>query len=145
MDMAARPSLADPADDAARGAVRGGVRLLLRLEGLVLVAAAIAFYAHRGDSWWLFAALFLGPDLSFAGYLGGSRIGAAVYNAAHATLLPTALLAVGLALGVPLATQLATIWLAHIGVDRLVGYGLKYTDGFGFTHLGRIGPAAPRG
>jgi hypothetical protein len=42
----------------------------------------------------------------------------------------------------PLAGPLALIWLAHIGIDRALGYGLKYASGFGFTHLGRIGPAA---
>jgi hypothetical protein len=34
---------------------------------------------------------------------------------------------------------IAMIWLAHIGFDRALGYGLKYASGFGFTHLGRIG------
>nr|WP_244440769.1 DUF4260 domain-containing protein [Bradyrhizobium oligotrophicum] len=122
----------------------GGVRLLLRLEGLVLAAAAVAFYAHQGGSWWLFAALFLAPDVSFAAYLAGPRLGAVVYNAVHSTLAPAALLAIGLAAGQPLVVEIATIWLAHIGVDRLAGYGLKYVDGFGFTHLGRIGRDAAR-
>jgi len=30
---------------------------------------------------------------------------------------------------------------AHIGFDRALGYGLKYSKGFGYTHLGRIGNA----
>ncbi|MGC2781871.1 MAG: DUF4260 domain-containing protein, partial [Bradyrhizobium sp.] len=128
---------------ASPGAALGSVRTLLRIEGLVLAAGAITFYAHQGGSWWLFAALFLAPDLSFAGYLRGPRVGAVLYNAVHSTLVPAALLALGLAMERPLLTDLATIWLAHIGVDRLAGYGLKYVDGFGFTHLGRIGrPAA---
>jgi hypothetical protein len=42
----------------------------------------------------------------------------------------------------PIAGSVALIWLAHIGFDRALGYGLKYKAGFGFTHLGRIGPAA---
>ena len=141
MDMAVQPDLVTEPAGPSRGAVLGGVRLLLRLEGLVLAAAAIAFYAHQGGSWWLFAALFLAPDVSFAFYLGGPRAGAVVYNAVHSTLAPAALLAVGLAAGQPLVVEIATIWLAHIGIDRLAGYGLKYVDGFGFTHLGRIGRA----
>ena len=31
--------------------------------------------------------------------------------------------------------------LLLIGIDRALGYGLKYTAGFGLTHLGRIGKA----
>lgn len=142
MDMAAQPDLVTEPAGPSRGAVQGGLRLLLRLEGLVLAAAAIVFYAHQGGSWWLFAALFLAPDVSFAAYLAGPRVGAAAYNAVHSTLAPAALLAVGLAAGQPLVVEIATIWFAHVGVDRLAGYGLKYADGFGFTHLGRIGRAA---
>jgi len=142
MDMAVQPDLVTEPASPSRGAVLGGVRLLLRLEGLVLAAAAVAFYAHQGGSWWLFAVLFLAPDISFTAYLAGPRVGAAVYNAVHSTLAPAALLAIGFSAGQPLVAGIATIWLAHIGVDRLAGYGLKYADGFGFTHLGRIGRAA---
>ena len=35
------------------------------------------------------------------------------------------------------------IWLAHIGMDHALGYGLKYASGFAVTHLGRIGKADP--
>jgi len=34
---------------------------------------------------------------------------------------------------------IALIWFAHIGIDRALGYGLKYTSGFKDTHLGRLG------
>lgn len=121
------------------GAVQGGAKAILRLEGLMLFIGATAFYAHFGSSWWLFAVLFFAPDLSFAGYLLGPRLGAILYNSLHTTLLPGALLAYGLAFENALATAVAAIWLAHIGFDRTVGYGLKYATGFGFTHLGRIG------
>jgi len=122
--------------------VTGGPRLLLRVEGLALLIAMVALYAWQGTSWWLFAVLFFTPDLSFAGYLLGSRPGAIVYNTVHTTVVPGAVLGIGVALGQPLAVALALIWLAHIGFDRALGYGLKYPDGFGFTHLGRIGRAA---
>ena len=42
-------------------------------------------------------------------------------------------------LHVPVLLPPALIWINHIGVDRLLGYGLKYSDGFGWTHLGRLG------
>ena len=121
------------------GIVTGAVRTLLRLEGLMLLSGMTLLYAHSGESWWLYAILFLAPDLSFAGYLAGPRIGAIVYNAAHSYLAPTALMMAGFALAFPLALAIGTIWLAHIGFDRALGYGLKYAAGFGFTHLGRIG------
>ena len=124
------------------GAVTGGVRTLLRLEGLTLFAGMTLLYAVWGGSWWIYAILFLAPDLSFAGYLAGPRAGAIVYNAAHSYLAPMALMTAGFALSSPLALSIAMIWLAHIGFDRALGYGLKYGAGFGFTHLGRIGKAA---
>ena len=121
------------------GAATGGVNVLLRLEGLTLFAAAVALYATRDGSWLLFAALFLAPDLSFLAYLLGARFGALVYNAAHSYLAPAALMLAGFGLASPLTMSIALIWLGHIGLDRAVGYGLKYSAGFGFTHLGRIG------
>ena len=121
------------------GTVTGGVRTLLRLEGLALFTGMTLLYGVWEGSWWVYAILFLAPDLSFAGYLAGPRIGAIVYNAAHSYLAPTVLMTAGFALGLPLALSIGTIWLAHIGFDRALGYGLKYFAGFGFTHLGRIG------
>ena len=126
----------------AAGSVTGGLRTLLRLEGLTLFAAMIVLYAAQGGSWWLFAILFLAPDLSFAGYLAGPRAGAVVYNAAHSFIAPMALMAAGFGLSAPLALSIALVWLAHIGFDRALGYGLKYVAGFTFTHLGLIGKDA---
>src|ERR1700739_1736321 len=59
------------------GAASGGVRLLLRLEGLAALAVAVALYAHAGFSWLIFALFLLAPDLSMLGYLVGPRAGAA--------------------------------------------------------------------
>jgi len=126
------------------GAVSGGVRTLLRLEGLALLGGATLLYAVFGGSWWTYAILFLAPDLSFAGYLAGPKVGATVYNAAHSYLGPLALLAAAMSMAAPTLPLLAMIWLAHIGFDRALGYGLKYPAGFGFTHLGRIGRGAGR-
>ena len=124
------------------GAVTGGLRTLLRLEGLALFAGMTLLYAVWGGSWWVYALLFLVPDLSFAGYLAGPRVGAIIYNAAHSYMAPMTLMTTGFALTSPLTLSIAMIWLAHIGFDRTLGYGLKYFAGFGFTHLGRIGKEA---
>ena len=126
----------------ATGTATGGLRTLLRLEGLTLFVGMTLLYAIWGGSWWTYAILFLAPDLSFAAYLAGPKAGAIVYNAAHSYLAPMALMTSGFGLDSPLVLSIAMIWLAHIGIDRALGYGLKYFAGFGFTHLGRIGPAA---
>jgi hypothetical protein len=124
--------------------VTGGVKILLRLEGIFLFAGMVLLYHAWGASWLVFALLFLVPDLSFLAYLAGPRTGAIIYNAAHSHVGPVALMMAGFALGSPHTLSIAVIWLAHLGVDRAVGYGLKYSAGFAFTHLGQIGrPGKP--
>jgi hypothetical protein len=134
--------MAETASAEAAGTVTGGLRILLRLEGLTLFVGMTLLYAVWDGSWWVYAILFLAPDLSFLGYLAGSRTGAIIYNAAHSYMAPMALMTTGFALASPLVLSIAMIWLAHIGIDRALGYGLKYSAGFGFTHLGRIGRAS---
>jgi hypothetical protein len=82
--------------------------------------------------------LFLVPDLSMLGYLGGTRLGAATYDTAHTSVLPIALGVLGVVAGRDTAVQLALVWLAHIGMDRALGYGLKYPGGFKDSHLQRV-------
>lgn len=118
------------------GAVAGGPRLWLRLEGLAVLALALLLYQRGGHSWMLLAVLFLAPDLSFAAYLAGPRVGALVYNLAHSYVGPVIAAALALLTGRPPVA--ATIWAAHIGFDRALGYGLKYPSGFADTHLGRL-------
>ena len=134
--------MADKDETGMAGAASGGVRMLLRLEGVALALASMVFYSYFEGSWAMFAVLLLAPDLSFLGYLGGPRAGAATYNAAHAAIIPMLLGIVGMVMPSALAMHLALIWSAHIGIDRALGYGLKYDAGFSFTHLGRIGKSA---
>lgn len=141
--QAARTIHRQAGDAAAEGAVSGGVRIALRLEGLAVLLASVTAYMQLGAGWGAFAMLFLVPDLSFLGYLAGARIGAAVYNLAHSYIGPVALLALGTLADMPVALAVGLIWCAHIGFDRLLGYGLKYASGFTATHLGRIGPTDP--
>jgi Domain of unknown function (DUF4260) len=117
------------------------VRALLRVEGLAEFLVLLLLYARVGESWWLFLALFLAPDLGFLGYLAGPRVGAAVYNALHVLLAPALLGGGALLAGWPLGVAIALIWASHIQFDRALGYGLKYASGFGDTHLGRFGKA----
>ncbi|MBV8979130.1 MAG: DUF4260 family protein [Alphaproteobacteria bacterium] len=114
-----------------------GVNRLLRLEGLALFAAAVTLYAMRQGTLVLFLELFLLPDLAIALYVFGPWIGAAGYNATHSTVLPIVLAAVAVAMAQEPALWLALIWLAHIGFDRALGFGLKHATGFRDTHLSR--------
>ena len=120
-------------------AVSGNVLLLLRLEGLAVAAASAVLYARTGASWWLFAVLWIAPDLSMVGYLAGSCRGARIYNAFHTYVTPMTLALSALLLHAGGLLPIALIWVNHIGVDRLLGYGLKYPAGFGWTHLGMQG------
>jgi hypothetical protein len=117
----------------------GAVRRTLQLEGGALAAAALMAYAHLGESWWLFGLFVLAPDLSFAAYLAGPRVGAVVYNIVHSTIGPVLLGTLAYIAGEAPIIALALIWLFHIGIDRMLGYGLKYGSGFRDTHLGGIG------
>jgi len=111
---------------------------LLHVEGIAVAVAAVALYVHGDHSWLLFALLILAPDLSMLGYLAGTRAGALAYDLVHTSAWPVALGAVGVLTDNDSAVAVALIWLAHIGVDRALGYGLKYPTGFKDTHLQRV-------
>jgi hypothetical protein len=121
------------------GAVTGDVRVWLRIENLVVLVLSLLAYAHFGRSWWLFAVLLFVPDLSMFGYLINARVGAVSYNVVHSYALPVSLLIFAMATGRESILPFACIWTAHIGLDRMLGYGLKYRTAFQATHLGMIG------
>ena len=117
---------------------KGGVKIMLRLEGLCILFTALLVYSKLGFGWGEFALYFLVPDISLMGYLAGPKIGALSYNLAHSYIGPIILLGAGFTL-MPATNCVGLIWLAHICFDRALGYGLKYAEGFGITHLGLIG------
>jgi len=121
------------------GAVNGGPKLILRIEGLLVLVVATITYSRFGAGWTMFLLLFLLPDISIAAYLAGRSVGAAAYNVAHSYSIPIILLAFSTLNSQTLFFSYALIWLAHVGFDRALGYGLKYGTGFGDTHLGRAG------
>jgi len=114
--------------------------ILQRLEGIAALGLSVAAYIGLGQSWLVFALLFFAPDLFMLGYLRSARFGAMSYNLVHTYAAPALLALLGLAIG-PLAYGVAAIWVAHIGFDRMLGYGLKLETGFEHTHLGLIGRA----
>ncbi len=108
------------------------------------MAAALVAYQALGGNWWVFAALLLLPDLAMLGAIAGNRTGALLYNSAHTYAVPATLTVLGQLAEAPLLWQLAAIWTAHIGMDRALGYGLKYPGLDHHTHLGLIGKARRR-
>jgi multisubunit Na+/H+ antiporter MnhB subunit len=113
-------------------------RRLLRLEGLAVLAASLVLYFDAGYGWLLLVVLFLAPDLAMIGYAGGPVVGAVTYDLVHTYAWPIALGVAGVLGDSGTAIQVALIWAAHIGADRLLGYGLKYPSGFKDTHLQRL-------
>jgi hypothetical protein len=111
--------------------------LFLRVEGAVIFFAAIWFYFYLGSNWVVFLVLFLVPDAGTVGYLVNSRTGALTYNIFHTYAVPLVLGVIGIIVASPICIDLALIWIAHIGFDRVLGYGLKYPTRFTDTHLQR--------
>ena len=124
-------------------AVSGLPLRILRVEGMVLLAASLAtYFAGLDEAWWLVPALLLLPDVAMIGYARSSSMGALTYNLAHSYPAPALLGVWALLSDASVGQAVALIWFAHIGMDRALGYGLKYDTDFTDTHLGRIGAQA---
>ena len=120
--------------------VKGSLNWILRLEGLIVFVTSLYLYNQfESGSWKIFFLLFLLPDIGLIGYFAGSKIGAITYNCTHSYLAPLSLFLISPFLLSLNLDYLCLIWLAHIGFDRALGFGLKYTDGFKYTHLGLVG------
>jgi hypothetical protein len=137
--MLAQPEVTPQVLTSTPGAVTGCPRTILRSEGAVLLTAGLVAFAAINEPWWLVPALLFLPDLFMAGYARSSRLGAGLYNLAHSYPLPAIVGGLALWHGTVLLEAAAVLWFAHIGMDRLLGYGLKHDDSFTHTHLGTIG------
>jgi hypothetical protein len=126
------------------GFATGAPAFLLRFEGAILLVVATWIYTMLGESWGLFGALFLVPDLAFVAYLGGARVGAFAYNATHSFVGPAMLGVLYAIQPSAVVASVALIWVGHIGFDRMLGYGLKYGTSFYDTHLGIAGRSSRR-
>jgi hypothetical protein len=112
---------------------------LLRLEELLLFALALFLFSQLDYGWGWYALLFLAPDLSMVGYLANPQVGARTYNLIHHKGIAVAVYVLGYLFSVPWLMFTGTLLLGHSSLDRVFGYGLKYSDAFQNTHLGRIG------
>ena len=115
------------------------VRGWLRIEALAAFVAGLALYGWLGGPWLAVLPLLLLPDVSMVGYLRGPRLGALTYNVVHNWALGLGVLGLGLASGATPVSILGAVLIAHVGMDRALGYGLKLSTSFQDTHLGRIG------
>jgi hypothetical protein len=112
---------------------------LVRAEGAAIALLGLYLYGHLDGSWLMFLLLVLLPDISIAAYAAGPSFGAVCYDVVHTYVAPSALAAIGVASGGRTLELVALIWFIHIGVDRALGFGLKYRDAaFNHTHLQRI-------
>ena len=121
------------------GVLATTVRGWLRLEGVAAFVAGLALYGWLGGSWLAVVPLLLVPDASAVGYVRGPRLGAFTYNLVHNWALGLAVLGIGLATQSAPIEIAGAILIAHVGMDRAVGYGLKLPTSFQDTHLGRMG------
>ena len=118
-----------------QGTVTGAPNITLRAEGALVFAFATFGYSQMHISWVIYAVLFFTPDIFMLGYVANARVGSITYNVGHSYLAPAALWALGWFTVLPFVSAMALIWIAHIGFDRAVGYGLKYAAGFKINHL----------
>lgn len=113
-------------------------KLILHLEGFTVLGLSIYFYSVHEFSWILFIVLLFAPDLSMIGYVKNNQFGAVLYNIFHTYIIPLALLLIGILIDSHVLLMISLIWIAHIGMDRMVGYGLKYPTDFKDTHLNKV-------
>ena len=111
---------------------------LLRAEGGIVFAASLLLYEEIRGNWILFVVLVLAPDLSMLGYLLGLRLGTSLYNLFHVLVAPLLLIALSIFYKQLWLLPYGLIWTAHIGADRLLGFGLKYPTRFQDTHFQRL-------
>ena len=112
---------------------------LIRLEELAMFAISIYGLYLFHQAWWVYLLVLFAPDISMLGYLGGNSIGAFSYNLFHHKGIALLLFFVGIFFNNQILLIVGIILFGHSSIDRMLGYGLKYKEGFGFTHLGRIG------
>jgi hypothetical protein len=113
------------------------VRPWLRLEGLAALVLGVALYVRLGGDWLWLVPLLVAADLSLVGYLGGPRLGSVIYNLGHNWVIGLAALGLGAWLAIPVLQLVGAMLIAHVGMDRVIGFGLRHPDDEKRTHLQR--------
>lgn len=115
------------------------MKALLKLEDLAELLLSVFLFTRLDFSWWWYPALILVPDLSMLGYVINTRVGAGLYNLVHHKGTGIVVGIIGLVLANQQLLLAGIILFGHSAMDRVFGYGLKYSDDFKHTHLGEIG------
>lgn len=110
----------------------------LKLEELAQFVFGIYLFSTLDFAWWWFLVLILLPDMSMIGYALGNKIGAYSYNFFHHKGVAILVYLLGIYLGSSVVELIGIILFSHSAMDRMFGYGLKYTTSFNDTHLGKI-------
>jgi hypothetical protein len=115
------------------------MKTILKIEEAAMLAICLYGLYFFDCKWWAYLLLVFGPDISMLGYVAGNKAGAFCYNLFHHKGVALLLFGFGIYLKIPSVSIVGLILFGHSSMDRMLGYGLKYNEGFGFTHLGKIG------
>lgn len=114
------------------------VKKVIHIEYGAAFILLLFIYSHLEFSLWLFFLLLFVPDVTMIGYFINAKVGATLYNIGHNLILPIFCCGLSLSLSNKIGLLLTLIWLAHIAMDRCLGYGLKYPHAFKETHMQKI-------
>lgn len=114
------------------------LRKYIYFEYAIGFIICLLLYIQLEYSILLFILLLLVPDITMLGYLINTKIGSFFYNLGHSSIFPFILFIVAFLTNSSSLLMIVIIWLAHIYMDRSIGYGLKYNDPFKNTHLQKI-------
>ncbi|PWL32288.1 DUF4260 domain-containing protein [uncultured Roseivirga sp.] len=109
---------------------------LIKLEELAMLGLSIFLFSETDFAWWWYLALILTPDIGILGYALNTKIGAATYNFFHHKAVAISVLCLGWFFSQEWLELAGIILFGHSSLDRLFGYGLKFSDHFKHTHLG---------
>jgi hypothetical protein len=109
-----------------------------RIESGFIFLGSLYIYLHLGFQLLWFIVFLFSIDIFMLGYVVNKTFGAHCYNLGHTYIIPAILIIVGVLGQSHIIIAIAIIWAAHIGWDRALGYGLKFSTGFKNTHLGNL-------
>ncbi|WKL47064.1 DUF4260 domain-containing protein [Flavobacterium pectinovorum] len=115
------------------------MKTVIKLEEVGLFILGIYLFSLLDYQWWWFLVLILAPDFSMLGYTFNNKTGAFIYNIFHHRGIAVLIYLTGCYLKLASLQLVGVILFSHSAMDRMFGYGLKYEQGFKYTHLGEIG------
>jgi hypothetical protein len=120
-------------------------KIILKLESLAMVIFAGLIYYQMNEfmylnfsRFYLIILVWLSIDISMAGYLVNKKLGAFTYNLIHNYALSLVFLITGAFFQNFDVISIGLILMIHVGIDRLLGFGLKYSSGFKDTHIQKV-------